>query len=288
MVSKQKMWMTALGVSALTLAGAPRETRAAVLASEGYNYTADGTSLNGKSGGTGFAAAWADADNDVLLSTSAGSLSYPAGVTLTPTGTRVELTSADTAAAATRQLSTGMSLSTNGNVFYASALFRRSAVTGEQSLVQFRDTAAGNIRWSFGINNAGNFLVSVNPTDAGQVATGGTAAADATYLVVARIRTNTGSGGNDEVFLQAYGPGDTVIGEPATDAAWQLRSSGASSVTLAFAELLMANTAGATNQFDELRVGTTFADVTGVPEPASVGVLAVSAAGLLCRRRRGR
>jgi hypothetical protein len=288
MLFKRTMWMTVVGVSALTLAGTPRETRAAVLASEGYNYTADGTSLNGKGGGTGFAAAWADADNDVLLSTSAGSLSYPAGVTLTPTGTRVELTAADTAAAATRQLATGMSLATGGNVFYASGLFRRSAVSGEQSLVQFRDTVAGNIRWSFGINNAGSFLVSVNPTDANQVATGGTAAADTTYLIVARIRTNTGTGGNDEVFLQAYGPGDTVIAEPAADTDWQLRSSGGSSVTLTFAELLMANAAGATNQFDELRVGTTFADVTGVPEPASVGVLAVAAVGLLARRCRGR
>jgi len=39
-------------------------------------------------------------------------------------------------------------------------------------------------------------------------------------------------------------------------------------------------------QFDEFRVGTTFADVASVPEPASLGLLAVGGVALLARRRR--
>ena len=38
--------------------------------------------------------------------------------------------------------------------------------------------------------------------------------------------------------------------------------------------------------FDELRIGTTFADVAPVPEPATAGLLAAGALGLLARRRR--
>jgi hypothetical protein len=37
--------------------------------------------------------------------------------------------------------------------------------------------------------------------------------------------------------------------------------------------------------FDELRVGTNYADVTPVPEPAALGLLTLTAAGLLSRRR---
>ena len=50
------------------------------------------------------------------------------------------------------------------------------------------------------------------------------------------------------------------------------------------AVVALSNVAGQMNQFDEFRVGTSIADVTGVPEPASV--LLVALGGMMVARRR--
>lgn len=238
-------------------------------------------------GGAGWGGAWVDADGDVPLASTNTSLSYPAGAPLTPSGGRIEVTGTEdpaTRAAAERSLGTTMNLATGGQEFYSSALFRRSALTGESAFVNF--FSGPNVRWFYGVDDAGNPTVAVAPDNAAQRATSTVPVApNADYLLVARIRTNTGPGGNDEVFLKTFAPGDTIV-EPADDAAWDLRSHGNSGVTLAGVRLTFANVAGQTNQFDEFRVGTTFADVTGVPEPASAALAGLAALGLLARRRR--
>ncbi|MHB1767647.1 MAG: PEP-CTERM sorting domain-containing protein [Phycisphaerae bacterium] len=43
---------------------------------------------------------------------------------------------------------------------------------------------------------------------------------------------------------------------------------------------------GGSSLFDELRVGTSYADVTPVPDPATVGLFAIGGLGLLLLRRR--
>jgi hypothetical protein len=263
---------------------------ATLLEAEPFDYPASlGASVNTLNGGTGWGAAWADADSDVTLASTNLSLSYPPGALLTPAGSRIALTATDATAQATRNLGTTMGLSANGQNWYSSALFNRSAVTGETATISFFSGlgGTGNLRWFYGIDGNGNFTVAVDPSMGTQRATSvSTATADTTYLVVARFRTNTGPSANDEVFLKAFSPTDTVS-EPLTDAGWTLAANGNSGVTLSSIRLDFANDAAQVNQFDEFRIGTTFADVTGVPEPSSAILLAVGSL-LLAGRRRAR
>ena len=56
------------------------------------------------------------------------------------------------------------------------------------------------------------------------------------------MQTNTGSGGNDQVILKVYAPGDvTDASEPVT---WTIQASGGSGVTLSDVRLSFGNAAG--------------------------------------------
>lgn len=278
-------FLAVAGVVAL----APSFALAGLLEYEPFDYPANlGQSVNTLNGGTGWGGAWSDTDTDVPLASTNASLSYPGG-TGSPTGGRIELTAADTSAQAVRAPGTTMNLSTSGQTWYSSALMRRSALTGELSTVSFINGT--NIRWFYGVDANGKFTVAVDPGNAAQRATSTAlqAEADTTYLLVAKIRTNTAAGGNDDVFLQVFGPND-VIAEPATDNDWTLRANGNSGVTLNSIRLDFANGDGQTNQFDEFRVGTTWADVApaAVPEPSTLALVAIGllgAAGFCWRRK---
>ena len=260
--------------------------RAALLEFEPFDYPASlGSGLNGLSGGTAWGgSAWADTDALPTLAATNTSLSYPSGVALTPAGSRIELTAVSANNPANRNLGTTMSLATNGQTYYSSALFQMSAVTAERASVLFNDGT--NIRWFYGIDASGFFSVAVDPSNAAQRSTSlFTIVPDATYLLVSKMRTNTGAGGVDEVFLEIYQEGSAIV-EPATDLDWDLRASGNSGVILSNIRLSFDNSAGQTNEFDELRIGTTFPDVAPVPEPAAASLLALGALLAGIRRRR--
>lgn len=263
------------------------QTEAVELASEPFDYPASlSAGLSGTAGGNGWAGAWSDVDAFPTIASSYTSLEYPSGVLLGETGGRIEVTGTATNNPAGRSLATPMDLSLGGQSFYSSALFRRSAVTGELSSVLLERASDSAIRWFYGIDTNGFFSVAVNPSEPLQRATSTFAAeADVTYLLVSRMRTNSGAGSADEVFLSVFREGDGVF-EPALDSEWDLRASGGSGVMLERFRLAMSNAAGERNEFDEFRVGTTFADVTGIPEPASVSLLAFGATLLFRRRRR--
>lgn len=261
--------------------------RAALFEVEPFDYPSNpGSGLNGLAGGTGWGGAWSDTDALPTLASTNTSLAYPANVPLTPTGSRIETTADSANNSASRLFGTTMDLALGGETFYSSALFRRSATTGELSSVLFDRTSDSFIRWYYGIDTNGFFSTAVNPSDPVQRATSTfAAAADTTYFLVSQIRTNTGPGGNDQVFLRVFAEG-SVVSEPASDAEWDLTANGNSSVVLNRTRIAFSNVAGQTNQFDELRIGTSFADVTGIPEPG-LGLLLAAGAGLIARRRRG-
>lgn len=273
---------------ATLLAAAPLTLPAAVLESEPFDYpAAAGSGLSGLNGGTGWGGnAFTDGDALPTIAATTTSLAYPTGVPLTPTGGRIATTAEAANNPAYRLLGTTMSLADNGGVFYSSALFRSSAVAGELASVLFDRSSDNMIRWYYGIDNTGRFSVAVNPSESVQRAySTTTTVANTTYLLVAMLRNNTGPGGNDEVFLKVFAEGSPIV-EPATDADWDLTANGNSGVVLNRVRLSFTNAPGQSNEFDELRVGTTFADVTGIPEPATTALLAGAAIALARRRRR--
>lgn len=255
---------------------------AALYETEAFNYT----TLNGATGGTGWSTyAWDDSDGDITLAT--GSLSYPASSTeFSSSGNRISLSSLDTGASAFRRLGTNMSLGTSGNVFFSSALFNISATTGQLSTVSFLNSqlGTGDVRWQYGINTSGNFIVSVAPGGTQMAISTTTASINTTYLLVAKIRTNT-LGGLDQVFLKIFAPDDDVF-EPLDDSGWDLTAAGGSTVLLESVRLNMTNGSGQTNQFDELRIGTTFNEVAPIPEPSAACLLILGSLAFISRRRR--
>jgi len=271
-------------LAASLLAGMPISAEATVLAVESFNYPSNlNTSINGLTGGSGFSAGWVDTDPDVTTGSANTSLAYPADTSLVSSGGRIALTAVDTSITANRGLTTSMSLLPNGNVFYSSALVTIGAI-GQTMSVTFQD--ATNIRWNYGINATGNFTAGVAPDQPTQNgATSFVATAGTTYLVVSKIRTNTGPMGNDEVFLKVFAPNAQVI-EPFSDAGWDVAVNSNSGVNLNRVNLNFSNPGGQALQFDELRIGTTFADVAGVPEPGKAALLFMGLACATLRRRR--
>lgn len=102
-----------------------------------------------------------------------------------------------------------------------------------------------------------------------------------THLFVAQIEFGAGAGGEDHVNFYI----DPTPGLSAPDVAAALSADTTRSASFDRVRIQSGNGQAPVN-FDEVRIGTTFASVTpAVPEPAALGIIAVAGAGLLRRRR---
>lgn len=89
----------------------------------------------------------------------------------------------------------------------------------------------------------------------------------------------------DILSVRNYHVGDTIDSDPGS-VAWDLQGGGSSD--LSATHLLMWLNGSGQGEFDAIRVGTTWEDVTGIPEPSVAGLAALAGVVLFSRRRRSR
>jgi hypothetical protein len=172
-------------------------------------------------------------------------------------------------ASTSRLLSHTISLAVDGTVAYASALFRKNTANGaantDNTLIEFVD-AAGNRRWGFGIEGAGdkpwlNANGSTTPSSGPAVTPG------QTYLIVTKIVSS--ASGLDTAYLKVYGQGygtQFPVAEPTT---WDatLTETTAAILDRIRVRIDAGNTAVAPGEVDDIRIGTAWQDVVNVLLP---------------------
>lgn len=268
-----------LTLAVLTLLASVHSSAAALVAYEGFAYPAVGSDLVGQAGGTGFSGAWAPGGFNASLSdnfdVAAGSL--PFGL-LATSGNRVSSGATTAIAGVTRSLTTP--LGADGTTTYFSVVLRPEGTLGGGAFNGFFGLTLetpGEPELYFGKPGAGaiNEYVVEDRGGAGQVSSGVSAAVGEPALLVLKAQFLPGN----DIFTLYLDP--TPGGpEPAIGAVKS--GSDVGPVTG-----LTIYSTGAFS-IDEIRVGTTFADVTpAVPEPSAALVCCLAAAAGAVLRRRG-
>jgi MYXO-CTERM domain-containing protein len=299
----------AAGAAVLSFSSA---ASAALLVHEDFNYNVAPQSLNGENGGVGYTAAYLSTSNGDIV---AGSFGYTdsAGRTLVTSGNRAYLdsttvgaTKPNTAPAAERVSVAPnrniVSLASGGSTIYISFLAQQTAGTGRDISVSLftvaNETYGTQERLSIGHGNqsAANPLPTTGDsvhwgayTNAvGHLGAYSSTPSNELALLVARIDVNV-NGALDRFRLYV----NPSLGEEPTVASAESSDYDFLSALDTINRVRMR--AGGSNdsygasqmEVDEIRIGTTYADVTpSVPEPSSALLGAAALALLGVRRRR--
>jgi hypothetical protein len=281
---------------AVLAVSSPPNASAALLAYEGFDYSA-GSSLAGQNGGFGFAGAWGTSAG--IANISLPSLS--AGGVLT-TGGKLFLQGDSTGNAAIfRELSAGRG--DEGSTTWISLLGLRTGATSGTFGV---DGAASLVRpVNFSLFQAGSEILAVGEgtrtsgislpdtdtwglVDRGGVNNAGTRWTTASLLVESFVllRIDHGAGDVDNAYLWVN---PSMDAEPTIDSAMATTTGNWNfNRVRPFAGNPNATSGniGAEGYLDEFRLGTTWADVTPVPEPSTWALFGLGALALLLYRRR--
>ena len=247
--------------------------------------------MNSQSGGTGWSGAWFNTTaTSATLSDDNTSLTYPGtfespSTAPIPVGDRIS--TGGIGASSSRLMANTLSLAVDGNVMFASALFKKNAangggVTTDNILLEFVDSA-GNRRFGLGIEGTGDrpWLNANGSTSPATTVTPGD-----TYFIVAKIVSS--ASGTDSAFLKVYGTNygsEVPIAEPTT---WDATLTQTTSAILDRIRVRIdaGNTASTPGEVDEIRIGSDWASITTVPEPTAGALIALASFALARRRRR--
>ena len=241
-----------------------------------------GTGTIGASGETGWSAAWNAVSG---INVASAGLSYSGGTVVVNGGSKV----AQIDGATINIDAADRSFASQTGTLYFSFLFSATAASlSNDDFVHFmlnNDTVNTN---SGGIGKLTTTDLSLGArvgttnggttTSSSTLMTGGT-----TYFLVGKISKVSSTNYNQiDLYIN---PTSNI--EPGTASATSSADGGFSSIPV-FSLRTFNLDAGDVYRFDELRVGTTFADVvpTAVPEPSAMGLLCGGVAMFLSRRRR--
>lgn len=262
-------------------AGAP----ASLLLHENFGHT-PGDNLVGKTP-AGESSPWAQDATGTALTLASGDLAAPAGLQAS-SGNRVQLPSAGTQQSAQVPFD-----ATGANDLYYSYLLRLDTISGLST-----STWSTLSRVELSTTNGAGVFVRLNGSDTNKFdlgihkrANGGAVVTDPTLtglnkgevlLVVARYNTNGANPDSMDIWIN---PASASFGAGAPPAP-TFSSTAGGDITAAWNTFVIdPPNASVQGYFDELRVGTTWADVTPVPEPTAA-MAATALGGVLLWRRR--
>ena len=275
-MTKRHVYGAAMAAAVFALCAPP--AWATLLAYEGFDYSGQ-TSLDGQTGGTGLTGAWDSTSGSATLSNDGTSLNY-AGNPNPVAGDRVS--DFPSLHNARRTLATPL-VHAAGNVYYIS--FSMSLPADNFTFVQLSTSndlgfGSSDRRYYAGFSSTdgatGNHYQYGAQT--GTTFDGGYVQGE-TVMVVSKLVAEANRWWPHFTF---YDNGASVpLTEPVS---WE-KSWGADAGDLGDLTHLMVGGHNS-GQFDEIRIGTTYADVV-VPEPASLALVTVGGLTILWRRRRG-
>jgi len=252
----KKKLITSIGC--IVLLGMVSTIQASPMAYEGFDYS--GTTLAGANGGVGWNTSWksdAALTTDSIADVQAGSLAAPAG--LDTSGNHLALILPGGQSTAFRGLASSAQLDLGVDATYYMSILHKRYNGG--MLFGLND-ASGNNVFAISLSSSGKYTMLLGADSVSEGVATSTAGA---YLTVIKIEAS--AAGNDQASYIRYYETQTVNTEPT---AWTLTSNGIDLGSVGSTVKLFGGS-DRTIQYDEIRLGTTWASV--IPEPTTLGLL---------------